>query len=89
MMDQEQGPRHSRIGEILKELGYVTDQELKEALAYQRTHKGMRLGKAMMELELISEEQMLKALGMRLGLKLEDPSRLQVDLEAVARLPER
>ena len=64
MMDQEQGPRHSRIGEILKELGYVTDQELKEALAYQRTHKGMRLGKAMMELELISEEQMLKALGM-------------------------
>lgn len=86
-MGTESESRPIRIGQILKEQGCVTDQELAEALAYQKAHKGMRLGKALEELDMISEEQMLDALGIRLGLEREDPARLKVDLEAVEKLP--
>ncbi len=88
-MGTEEESRYIRIGQILKEQGYVTDQELAEALAYQKAHKGMRLGRALVELDMVSEEQMLDALGIRLGLEREYLAKLKVDLEAVAKLPAR
>ncbi len=34
------------IGEVLKEYGYITEQQVQEALAYQRITRGKRLGES-------------------------------------------
>ena len=86
-MREKKGLPGQRIGDVLRESGAVTDGQLKAALEYQKRHSGFRLGNVLMELGYISEKQMLAALGIRLGLKLEEISRLSVELEAVEKLP--
>lgn len=77
------------IGEVLKEYGYITEEQIAEALAYQKEHKGKRLGAVLMELKFITEKQMLEALGQRLDLKSIDLSDVEVDLLAVAKIPSK
>ena len=43
------------IGEVLKEYGYITEQQVQEALAYQRDHQGQETGGILIELGFISE----------------------------------
>ena len=59
--------RNIRIGDVLKEFGYVTDEQVGEAIAYQKEHEGVRLGGALIALNYITERQMLEALGQRLS----------------------
>ena len=39
-----------RIGDVLKEKGYVTDEQMNQALAYQKEHRDMRVGQILREL---------------------------------------
>ena len=59
----EKNIRNLRIGDILKEYGYVSDAQIGEAIAYQKEHKGVRIGGALIALGCISEDQLLQALG--------------------------
>lgn len=86
-MDSAGGFRNVRIGDLLKEYGYVDDQQIARALNYQREHKGVRLGGAMVELGFITEHQMLEALAERLGLTIGDVSQMHVDVRAVRMIP--
>ena len=45
-----------RIGEILLERGYVTAEQMDEALAYQREHRDKRVGQILMELGFVKGE---------------------------------
>lgn len=81
--------KNIRIGEVLKEYGYITDEQIKEALEYQKENRGKRLGGILIELGFISEKQMLLALSQRLQLKIVDLSSQQVDVEAVERIPKQ
>jgi len=76
-----------RIGDVLKEYGYINDSQLEEALAYQK-NKEIRLGEAFIELGYITEKQMLTALAHCLDLKSADAFQLSVDIDAVRRIPE-
>ena len=49
--------RNIRIGDVLKEFGYVTDDQIGEAIAYQKSHEGVRMGGALIELGYITEHQ--------------------------------
>lgn len=73
-----------RIGEILEERGYVNEQQMKEALVYQREHRDKRVGQILIELGFVTEQQVLEALASRLELEIVDVASQQVDLEAVA-----
>ena len=42
--------RNVRIGDVLKEYGYVTEEQIDAALAYQKEHKGVRLGAALTDM---------------------------------------
>ena len=75
------------IGEVLKEYGYITEEQLQDALACQKEHSGKRLGAVLIERGYITESQMLEALGQRLHLEKIVLSSDQVSLEAVARIP--
>ena len=52
--------KNIRIGDVLKEFGYVTDEDISAALEYSKTHEGVRLGGALIEMNIITEKQMLE-----------------------------
>jgi len=49
----------SRLGKILVKRQYISERELTDALVYQATHD-VRIGEALMALELITPLQMLQ-----------------------------
>ena len=76
-----------RIGDVLKEFGYVTDDQIGEAIAYQKEHTGTLMGAALIELGFINERQMLDAMGKRLDHEVVNVGDLSVDIAAVEQIP--
>lgn len=86
-VEQTASLKNIRIGDVLKESGYVNDEQIGQALRYQKEHKGMRLGGALIELGFISETNMLQALAIRLNMKHIDIANETVNLDATALIP--
>ena len=80
--------KNIRIGDVLKEFGYVTDDDIGAALEYTKTHEGVRLGGALIEMNIITEKQMLEALGRRLQYDVVNIADLAVDINAVETIPQ-
>ena len=76
-----------RTGDILKEYGYVTEEQIGDAIAYQKAHRGVRIGDALIALGYIDEMHLLQALGQRLHLKIIDLNNESVDVTAVEKIP--
>ncbi len=79
------------IGEVLKEYGYVTEENIQEALQYQKTEagQGKRLGALLLELGFVTELQVLESLGKKLELPLSKLDDQEISLEAVELLPKQ
>ena len=77
------------IGEVLKEYGYVTDENIQEALEYQKTEagQGKRLGALLLELGFVTERQVLESLGKKLELLLTSLDDVDISLDAVELIP--
>ena len=75
-----------RIGDILVEKGYVTPEQMNQALAWQKEHRDKRVGQILMELGFVTESQVLDALASRLHLNIVDVAQLSVDLQAVGKV---
>ncbi len=75
------------IGEVLKEYGYITEEQIKKALEYQKSNQDKRLGDILMLLGFVTESQMLEALGKRLGIKKISFNDIPIDVEAVKIIP--
>ena len=73
-----------RIGEILTEKGYVTEEQIGQALAYQKEHRDMRVGQILMKLGFVTEMQVLEALADRLHVDIVEVAQLSVDISAVS-----
>lgn len=70
------------IGQILKDLGHVSDGELREVLAFQQ-EKGGRLGEILVEKGMVQEGEVAQALAAQFGhefLEKADPSTLDPGL---------
>lgn len=76
------------IGEVLKEYGYITQEQLDVALAAQREDRSKRLGTVLIELGYIDEKQMLYALGERLNEPLIDMQTVKIDTEVLSLIPQ-
>jgi type II secretory ATPase GspE/PulE/Tfp pilus assembly ATPase PilB-like protein len=78
-----------KIGDILVQRGWITPEQLEEAhKESQRT--GEIIGKTLVRMGLISEEQLLSALGEQLGLPFyPDLSKVSISPEAVKAVPAR
>jgi type IV pilus assembly protein PilB len=66
--------RRKKLGEILVGWGIVSPEALKEAIAYAVKH-GKRVGEALVELELVKEEEVTKALATQFDLEYVDLDR--------------
>lgn len=75
------------IGEVLKEYGYITQEQLQSALDYQREHRNLRVGQILLELGFVSDKQVVEALAQRMNLKTVDVSQLNINPEVVAKIP--
>ena len=61
------GRKKIRIGDLLVEAGAITEEELQEALAYQKENGG-RIGNVIMELGFISQELLITVLTTQMGI---------------------
>lgn len=72
----------SRIGEILVSRGYLTQQQLTEALEIQANEPSRRLGEIVVEQKYAKEVDVLRGLGLQFGIEVRESFTLdEVDLE--------
>ncbi|MCL2817201.1 MAG: type II secretion system protein GspE, partial [Clostridiales bacterium] len=79
--------KNIRLGEVLIAGGYITEEQLQKALVVQKESQGKRLGEVLVELGFVSERHKLEALSKRCGLPLVSIEKLNVNVDAVARVP--
>ena len=75
------------LGEILIDLGYVTQTDVEDALNRQRSGGG-RLEDTLVQSGKISPEMLAKSLAMQLGYEFIDEGQVQIDPFAVSLVPE-
>ncbi len=63
----------TRLGEVLIQFGYLTQDELEKAVRQAEERPDTYLGQVLVEEELITEEQLARALAMQHGLPFLDP----------------
>lgn len=75
-----------RIGELLVEYGYINDEQVTKALAFQKQNN-IRLGQAVIELGFVTEKEVLEALSHKLGIPTIKLADRPIDVEAVGKIP--
>ena len=75
------------VGAILKEYGFVTEEQIEEAASWQRRHKGSRFDEALIAMGFITEQQLLSALGQKMGMEVISAAVWPIDEKAVERIP--
>jgi type IV pilus assembly protein PilB len=79
--------KSKQLGQILIELGYITQDQLEQALAeHQRTPKS--LGRVLIDLGMIKEGDLVRALAEQVGLEFVDLAEHPIDPTATTLLPE-
>ena len=79
-----------KIGEILKDQGCITEEQLKTALEMQnQTEERVRLGELLIRMEYITKRQCMEALSIQSNLCLVDLKTCRIDLRAVERIPKQ
>ncbi|WP_087065377.1 GspE/PulE family protein [Intestinibacillus massiliensis] len=78
------------IGEVLKNYGYITEEQLTQALAQQKKDpQKRRLGTILIDLGYVTEHQMLTALSQRLQLPVIDLKTSRIQNDVVGRIPKQ
>jgi type IV pilus assembly protein PilB len=76
-----------QLGDILLEGGHVTREQLEHAVQEQR-RLGRSLGRVLVDLGVLSEQQLVAALATQIGMRFVDLSDHPVDGSAVSRVPD-
>lgn len=77
---------YKRLGDMLRENGYITSDQLGEALELQKG-SGKRLGEILIEHGFISEKELIEALQMQLGIDFVDLSSMTLPAELTQVVP--
>ncbi len=80
--------KNVRIGDILREYGYITEDQLQKALSAQKSN-GKRLGDLLVEMGYVTDRQRTQALSKKLNLRMIDLVSTEADMAAVALLPQK
>jgi len=75
-----------RLGELLLKEKLITEEQLKQALEYQKTN-GLRLGSALIKLGFVSEEDIAMTLSKQFGYPSINISKFEVDPEVIKLIP--
>lgn len=81
-------PQFARLGEVLIHEGFITDDQLKEALIKQ-TNFGLKIGETLIKIGHLSEKNLLSALHLQLGYTVVKQSEMMdLDVATVGLIPE-
>ncbi len=83
---RRQAAQGSKFGELLLRTGKIDQQQLQEALAYQK-EQGGRLGTALVKLTYITEKQLVEALSQHFGVPSVDLTEIEIDEVVVKIIP--
>jgi type IV pilus assembly protein PilB len=75
-----------KLGELLLEAGVITEGSLRTALAEQRRWGGT-LGRTLIEMRAINEEELVRALSAQLGMQAVDLDAMQVPQQVIDLVP--
>ncbi len=78
--------KYKRLGEMLVDVGAISDNQLKEALAGQK-ETGERLGTYLVSHHYITEDQLVRILQMQLGIDFIDLNKVKIDPALVSLVP--
>ena len=77
-----------RIGQILVDLGYITDEQLELVVEEQEQRPGQMLGQVAMDLGLLNDEQLAQALGEQMSLRTVALADLTIEPEVLTLVTE-
>ncbi len=77
-----------RIGQILVDLGFITDEQLELLVDEQKQHPGQLFGRVAMDMGLVSEEQVAQSLGEQMSLPVVTVTDLTIDKEVLSKVTE-
>jgi len=77
-----------RIGQILVDLGFISDRQLGVLLEEQQQRRGELLGQVALSMGMISEEQLTQGLAEQMGLQVVNLSEVVVPPEVLAHITE-
>ncbi len=77
-----------RIGQILVDLGFITDAQLENLLEEQQQRSGEMLGQIAINLNLISEEQLAQALAEQMNMQVVNLGDMVISPEVIGMLTE-
>jgi type IV pilus assembly protein PilB len=75
------------LGDFLVSQGLINDEQLHRALKYQK-EKGKMLGRSLIDLEILSEPDMIKALSQQLGVQYVSLKTYRIDPAVINLVPE-
>src|SRR3954454_7018345 len=75
---------HRRIGQVLVDMGFITDEQQELLVDEQHEHPGQLLGKVAIDMGLITEEQLAQALGEQLSLQTTSVAEITIKREVIA-----
>jgi type IV pilus assembly protein PilB len=77
-----------RIGQILVDLGFITESQLEMVLEEQKQHKGELLGQVAIRMGLINDDQLAQALAEQFNLQVVQLNELVIPPEVLNRITE-
>ena len=77
-----------RIGQILVDLGFLTDEQLEIVVEEQEQQPGALFGKIAEDMQLITDEQLIQALAEQMGMKTVGLEDAEIDPEVLERITE-
>ncbi len=77
-----------RIGQILVDLGFLTDEQLEVVLEEQEQQPGALFGKVAEDMQLITDEQLIQALAEQMGLKTLSLDDVKIEPEVLGKINE-
>ena len=78
--------KYKRLGEMLIDVGVITEEQLEEALKIQKG-SGKRLGTVLVDEHFITETQLIETLRMQLGIDFIDLNKAKIDPSMVNYVP--
>ena len=83
---QPEKKRYQSLGRLLLKRGLITESQLQQALDEQR-YSGKLLGRTLVELGFVKEEEVLKALGIQAGMEYITLKKIKISNQVVQKVP--
>jgi len=81
--------KRKRLGEILRDEGLISEQQLKAALEKQKREKGLRIGEALVAMGAVTPEDVAQAIWQQLQIPYVDLDNYALDPNVIELVPEK